>query len=95
MPFIDPAVALDVGDVRGDVWVAGAGDVVAYFDSGVPILHWDNVPDTQDIAIDESSEHVWIAASTQLWKFSLQGQQPTQLTGFTQTLEIVVHAGGG
>ena len=95
MPFVDPAVALDVGDHRGDVWVAGAGDVAAYGNDGVPILHWNNVPGIRDVAIDESNEHVWIAASTQLWKVSLRAASQTHLTGFTETVQVIVHAGGG
>jgi len=93
MPFPEPAVALDAGDVRGDVWVAGPTDIVAYTGSGVPLLHWDNVPGTEDVAIDEQNQHVWIAAATQLWKVSLQVSFQTQLTGFSETVQIVVDSG--
>ena len=93
MPFVDAAVALDVGDVRGDVWVAGPADVVAYTNVGGPILHWDNVSDTRAVAIDERNEHVWFAASTRLWKVSLEAAYQTQLTGFTETVDVVVHSG--
>ncbi|MEE3261695.1 MAG: hypothetical protein VX290_02535, partial [Candidatus Latescibacterota bacterium] len=91
--FVDAAVALDVGDVRGDVWVAGPADVVAYTNVGGPILHWDNVSDTRAVAIDERNEHVWIAASTRLSKVSLEAAYQTQLTGFTETVDVVVHSG--
>ncbi|MEC8930414.1 MAG: hypothetical protein VYB08_03290, partial [Candidatus Latescibacterota bacterium] len=93
MPFVDAAVALDVGDVRGDVWVAGPADVAAYTNVGVPILHWDNVSDTRAVAIDERNEHVWFAASTRLWKVSLEAAYQTQLMGFTETVDVVVHSG--
>lgn len=94
MPF-ERGVGLDVDPLSGECWVIGDGDVAAFSGAGALRRHWQDVPGGLDIAVDGRHRHVWISTAGTTWKFSFEGDNLAQLTGFSTPFDLQVSSGTG
>ncbi len=92
LPF-EGAMRLEVDLETGNCWIIGTADLAVFNDGGSLILHIQDVPGGQDIAVDEQTRHIWLSTNNALWKMDMMGQTLSRLEGFTTAARVVVDPG--